>query len=187
MRITGGQKVRRNVKAPSGWFTRPTSDFVREAVFNVLMNHFFGAEIGNPIAYSHVLDAFCGSGILSFEALSRGAFSAVMFDKDRKAVRTAQENAASLDYQNQCKISCLDATKPPPTKEPCRLIFLDPPYRKNLIPPTLVALDKAGWIAPNALIVAEMSKKETLTLPEKYRTLLSRVYGDTTVLFITNS
>jgi len=181
MRITGGNKRRHGLKAPAGWNTRPTSDRVREALFNILMHHDFGPVVGDPLANARVLDAFCGTGALAFEALSRGAASATLFDIDRVAVTVAQDNAAALGFAAQCAVQRADAAKPPRAGLPCNLLFLDPPYRKNLAPKALLALDETGWLAPVCVIVIETAKDEALSLPERYAPLLHRVWGDTAI------
>ncbi|NTU76532.1 MAG: 16S rRNA (guanine(966)-N(2))-methyltransferase RsmD [Alphaproteobacteria bacterium] len=184
MRITGGTLRGRPLKAPEGQATRPTSDRAREALFNILAHHEWGADIGDPLEDARILDAFCGTGALAFEALSRGGTQAFLFDKARTALRLAAANAASLGVKKMCLLFPADATKPPQAAAPCTLIFLDPPYRKNLAPAALKALDEAGWIAPHALIVVETAKNETLDLPERFVLQLSRTYGDTAVHFV---
>ncbi len=187
MRITGGSLRGRTLVAPEGRTTRPTSDRVREALLNILMHHDWGAAIGDPLVGARVLDAFGGTGALAFEALSRGAAHATLFDTDRQALKHIRENAAALKITDDCAIMPADATRPPQAAQPCTLVFLDPPYRKNLIPESLAALGRAGWIAPHALIVAETAKDENLALPENHAVALARTYGDTAVHFITLS
>ena len=187
MRITGGSKRRHGLKAPTGWNTRPTSDRVREALFNILMHHDFGPIVGEPLANARVLDAFCGTGALAFEALSRGASSAVLFDIDRVAATVAQDNAAALGFAAQCAVRRVDATKPPRADLPCTLLFLDPPYHKNLAPQALIALDESGWLAPACAIVIETAKDEALALPDRYAPLFHRVWGDTAISIMAKS
>ena len=185
MRISGGILSRRTLQAPAGMTTRPTSDRVREALFNILAHRDWGDEIGNPLAATHVLDAFCGTGALAFESLSRGASKATLFDTDQQALRCAKQNADALGVAEQTIIMPMDALHPPKATAPCQLIFLDPPYRKNLLPLSLVALQQAGWFAPHPLIVAEAAKKEAVIWPEKFTVLEQRTYGDTSISFLT--
>ncbi|HEU0117218.1 MAG TPA: RsmD family RNA methyltransferase, partial [Alphaproteobacteria bacterium] len=174
MRITGGTLSGRKIEPPLSITTRPMMDRVRQALFNILAHHEWGPGIGDVFNGTNVLDAFCGTGALGFEALSYGASHATLFDKDRQALQIATKNAASLGLQKQCNIASADTLNPPRANETCQLVFLAPPYRKNLIPPALVALDAAGWIAPHALIMAETAKKETLELPEGFEIAFSR-------------
>jgi 16S rRNA (guanine966-N2)-methyltransferase len=187
IRIIGGKLSGRKLEVPASRTTRPTGDRVREAVFNIIAHHEWGKMIGNPLAKTHVLDAFCGTGALAFEALSRGSIHATLLDKDRPALRVAQKNADNLGLKKACQIMPADTLHPPRAKQACQLVFLDPPYRKNLVAPALAALDAAGWVADNALIVIETAKKEPLELPENFAPLLSRVYGDTAVHFVTSA
>jgi 16S rRNA (guanine966-N2)-methyltransferase len=186
MRIVGGTLSGRRIEPPLSRVTRPMMDRVRESLFNVLAHRDWGSEIGDLFAAStHVLDAFCGTGALAFEALSRGAVEATLFDKDRQALDIATKNAATLGLKHRCAIQMADALAPPRAGKPCRLVFLAPPYRKELIPPAFVALDQAGWIARHAVIVAETARKEELPVPEGLALQLQRFYGDTGLHFIT--
>jgi 16S rRNA (guanine966-N2)-methyltransferase len=184
MRIIGGTLSGRKLKTPEGRATRPMMDRVREGLFNILAHHDWGEAIGDPLDGTNVLDAFCGTGALAFEALSRGATQAFLFDKNKQALQTAKDNAAALGLKDVCQIMPVDAIAPPKATTPCQLVFLAPPYRKGLVVPALTALEKAGWIAPNALIVIETARNETLALPEKYTVLETRTYGDTTLRFV---
>ena len=184
MRIISGTLSGRKLVAPEGWTTRPMTDRVRGAVFNVLMHRDWGSV---TLEGACVLDAFCGTGALSFESLSRGAAHAVLFDKDRAALAAARTNATSLGLDSRCKILSADTLAPPRAEKPCQLIFLAPPYRKDLVPPALHALTHAGWVAPSALLVIETAKKEELPLPENVEILVEKTWGDTRVLFATSS
>lgn len=184
MRIVGGTLSGRKLAPPSSRATRPMMDRVREALFNILAHHDWGPNIGDLFDGTYVLDAFCGTGALAFEALSRGALHATLFDIDRQALAVAAQNADVLGVAERCRIMPADALAPPRAPQPCKLIFLAPPYRKELIPPAILALDKAGWIAPQALLVAETAKKEALNAPDGFEPLFSRFYGDTGLYFI---
>lgn len=178
MRIVGGTLAGRTLNAPDGMTTRPTTDRVRESLFNILIHRDWdGWELDGATA----LDAFAGSGALAFEALSRGASRATFFDTSRAALDCITANAKALGLADRVTIRQADALKPPKAPAPCTLIFLDPPYRKQMIPPALVALREAGWIAQGALIVAETAKSETLALPEGFTGRDSRTYGDSTL------
>jgi len=184
MRIIGGTLSGRTFEAPAGRTTRPMLDRIRQALFNIIEHHEWGNGIGDPLQEVNVLDAFCGTGALAFEALSRGAAQAILFDKDRNALRVATDNAAKLGLKNRCRIIPADTLHPPKATHQCRLVFVAPPYRKGLIAPSLAALDDADWIAPDALIVAETARKEVLEIPENFALLFSRFYGDTAVHFL---
>jgi len=186
MRIVGGTLSGRKIEPPLSLVTRPMMDRVRESLFNILAHRDWGQGIGDLFDGSaNVLDAFCGTGALAFEALSRGATQATLFDKDRQALTIATQNAVSLGVKDRCTIQMADALAPPRAPQPCQLVFLAPPYRKELIPPALAALDQAGWIAPHAVIVAETARKEALPIAEGFNLIVQRFYGDTGLHFIT--
>jgi 16S rRNA (guanine966-N2)-methyltransferase len=187
MRIIGGTLSGRKIEPPLSLTTRPMMDRIRQALFNILAHHDWGTSIGNVLNDTNVLDAFCGTGALAYEAISWGARQSTLFDKDREAIQIATKNAESLKIKDKCHILLADTLLPPRPLQPCRLVFLAPPYRKQLIPPAMLALDSAGWIDRYPLIVAEMAKKEALDIPEGFSTLFSRFYGDTGLHFITRA
>lgn len=161
MRIDAGSHKGTKLIAPEGDDVRPTSDRARQAIFNVLMHRF------DAVRGAKVLDAFAGSGALGLEALSRGAESLVAFEIAKPALEALKHNIKACHEIARTLIFTCDARKPPPAASqkhyaPCSLIFLDPPYGKGLVPPTLTALQTAGWVATDALIVAEMAAKEDL-------------------------
>ncbi len=190
MRITGGTLVGRRLEGPPGPGTRATADRVREGLFNILVHHAWPEDIGDPLTDARVLDAFCGTGALACEALSRGAASAILFDKAKTPLNIAGRNLLALGLADRATALQIDATRPPVATSgrnapwtPCTLIFLDPPYRKNLVAPALESLAAHGWIAPHALAVVETAKTEDVTLPLGWTVLDERRYGDTRVTF----
>jgi len=185
MRIIGGKLSGRTIEAPEGKTTRPMLDRIRQAVFNIIEHHDWGKTVGNPLTGVNVMDAFCGTGALAFESLSRGAKQATAFENDRNALNVATKNAEKLGLQKICQIISADTLHPPKASYECRLVFIAPPYRKGLIVPALAALDMQKWIAANALIIAETARKEALEMPAHFVAVLSRAYADTAVHFVT--
>jgi len=154
---------------------RPTSDRVRESLFNVLM----GGGYGNPITGAHVLDLFAGTGALGLEALSRGAAHATFVDDGRKAQSLIHENI-KLTRRDEATTTLIraDATKLPANKgAACSLIFMDPPYGKGLGEAALAAALDGGWLADGALIIWEESTPQHA--PDGYALHDQRKYGDT--------
>lgn len=175
MRIAGGQWRNRTLKTPKTG-TRPTSDKVRQAIFNML--HARGAVV-DAIA----LDAFCGSGALGLEALSQGAESCVLWDKSPQAVRTTKENIADLQALDAaCTVQ--DAAKigmRPEAQQKFTLVFLDPPYDRGLIPQAIAALHAGEWVDNDCLFVLEMATHENTAL-EGIEIIQEKTYGDTKVI-----
>jgi len=181
MRIVGGKFRGRALVGPEGP-ARPTSERVREAIFNIL-DH--GIEGGGADG-KRVLDLFAGTGALGFEALSRGARHALFVEEAAAARSVIRRNAESLNALGLVKVWRRDATRlgacaPLP---PFDLVFADPPYGKGLGDRALASLVGGGWLAPGAIVVLEEAERAAVTAPEGLATLDRRVYGDTEVLFL---
>jgi 16S rRNA (guanine966-N2)-methyltransferase len=178
MRIVGGSHRGRVLNAPEGRDTRPTLDRVREALFNILSHasRWYEDDV-HPLYDGVVLDAYAGSGALGLEAVSRGASRAVFFDTDRKALAIVEQNIATLKVGHQTRVQRADATKPPRAIEPASMIFLDPPYGKELLDPSITALAAAGWIDANTLIIAERDPHDPEISLAGFALCGSRKYG----------
>ena len=185
MRIVAGKLRGRTIAAPPGDVVRPTSDRVREAVFNVL------AHGDAKLEGARVLDAFAGSGALGLEALSRGAAFATFIDSAPDAIAAIRQNADALGVARECRVIRGDALQPPRADAPCNLVFLDPPYgfdRKageRLAASALKQLAEAGWIADGATIVVELGGP--FVPPEGFTLTDERRYGRTRIAFLKKS
>lgn len=178
MRIVGGTHRGRVLNAPEGRDTRPTLDRVREALFSILSHASRWYEDDfNPLYDGVILDAYAGSGALGLEAISRGADQAVFFDTDRKAVAIIEQNIETLRIADQARAKRADATKPPRATAPASMVFLDPPYGKDLLGISITALAKAGWIDGNTLIVTERSPRDPEIDLDGFDLCDSRKYG----------
>ena len=182
MRIAGGRLRNRPLHAPAGRATRPTSDRVREAVFNVLAH---GIE-DFALEGARVLDLFAGTGALGLEALSRGARFALFVEEAASARAAIRRNAESLDLTGQIKIWRRDATRLGPCAPlaPFGLVFIDPPYGRGLGEAALGQLVAGRWLEPGAVVILEESERAALAVPEGLARLDARVYGDTQVMFL---
>src|SRR5690606_10877069 len=149
MRIVGGTHRGLALAAPppGKGDIRPTSDRVRESLFNLLAH----GPYGDPVAGARVLDLFAGTGALGLEALSRGAASATLIDQGRAALDLLRRNVARIGGE-QAQVIARDATRLGPNLgTPFDLVFLDPPYGRELGPRALASARAGGWIAPGAL------------------------------------
>ncbi len=180
MRITGGKFRGRILVAPADAAVRPTSDKVRQAIFNLLEH---GAGLDDfSLKGVRVLDLFAGTGALGLEALSRGA-GFCLFVEDAPESRAAiRRNVEALELAGVSKIWRRDATMPGrlDTLAPFGLAFLDPPYRKNLIAPALIGL-REGWLQEGAVVVAESAEREVLESAPNYTLIGRRIYGGTAI------
>lgn len=156
---------------------RPTSDRVREAIFNLLIN----GGYGNPVAGAQVLDVFAGTGALGLEALSRGAARAAFLENGAVGLALLKKNIALMRAEDRCEVLRRDATKPglPPDAR-FDLVFLDPPYGRAMGEAALKAL--APWLAPEALVVWEESTPPAQ--PPGFDVLDQRKYGDTVITIL---
>jgi 16S rRNA (guanine966-N2)-methyltransferase len=184
MRIVAGNLKGRRLAAPEGRDIRPTADRTRQALFDVLEHGHLIEGGGSALVDAVVVDAFCGTGALGLEALSRGAAEATFMDSNRDALDCARANAKALGVTGSFILA--DATNPPRARKPASLIFLDPPYGANLGAAALAALLAAGWMAPGAIVSIEMSGRELSTFepPSGFTRIDERRYGKARVLLL---
>jgi 16S rRNA (guanine966-N2)-methyltransferase len=184
LRIVGGKFKGQTLAAPSGRDTRPTSDRVREAIFNILAHGAAAATLEG----ARVLDLFAGTGALGLEALSRGAKFCQFVENDVEARGIIRRNADALGVTGSCRIWRRDATRLGQigAQTPFALVFIDPPYGKALGDKALHSLVEGGWLAPDAIAVLEESARAKITVPEKLSMVEERTYGDTKVVFLKN-
>lgn len=170
LRIIGGQWRSRKLAFPGVPGLRPTPDRVRETLFNWLQHVIEGANC---------LDLFAGSGLLGFEALSRGAARVVFVEQHHRAAAQLRHNAELLGAGNAeiVEADSLAWLKRP--AEPFDVVFLDPPYRMNLLLPSCRLLEANGWLAEGAHIYLECQQTEELKeLPAGWEVIRRKVAGD---------
>jgi 16S rRNA (guanine966-N2)-methyltransferase len=181
MRIVGGQFRGRSIATASHDRLRPTSDRVREALFNILTH-------GIPelsLEGARVLDLFAGTGALGLEALSRGAAFCLFVEADAEARGLIRRNVEALGLTGVSKIFRRDATDLGRAldRDRASLVLIDPPYGKGMGEQALVSLGAGGWLEPGAVIVLEERAGVEITLPTGYVEIDRRTYGDTQVIF----
>ena len=158
---------------------RPTSDRVREAIFNLLTN----GPTGDLVRDAQVLDLFAGTGALGFEALSRGAAHVTFVDDGTVARALLRENIALTKTGGTTRVFRRDATDLGPLSgKPATLVFLDPPYGKGLGARALAAAQVGGWLAPGAVVVFEENTPQPP--PPGFSLTDQRRYGDTFVTLL---
>ncbi len=187
MRIVAGRHRGRRLVAPEGVDVRPTSDRVREALFNILLHAPFAGGGDWTLADVRVLDAFAGSGALGLEALSRGAGQVTFMDMDTAALAAIRRNAAALGETGNAHILRADPTQPPPADAACRLVLMDPPYGSGLAAAALVSLAEQGWIGPGAVCAIELGREEAFDPPTGFMERDARSYGAARLVFLTRS
>ena len=183
MRIVGGRYGGRALAGPKPGIgtIRPTSDRLRESLFNVLAHAYDDVVEG-----ARVLDLFAGTGAMAFEALSRGAAFALLVDDGTEARGLIRENQMALGVAGHSRVFRRDATKLGPISgmAPFGLIFCDPPYGKGLGEKALASAREGGWLEPGALVVLEEAAGVAVALPEGFEELERRAYGETQVVVL---
>ena len=183
-RIISGIAGGRRLTAPTGAATRPTSDRVREGIFSRL-EHF--GVLGDAI----VLDLYAGSGALGLEAVSRGAVSAMLVERDRNAVGAARRNVAELGWAHRVVVRADTVERTlmaGPAGERATVVFLDPPYDvpSEHVDDVLALLVSHCWLAPDAVVVLERSSRSRPPVwPGGWEEAGDRRYGETQVWWAT--
>jgi 16S rRNA (guanine966-N2)-methyltransferase len=181
VRVIGGKLRSRAIAAPKSQTVRPTSDRSREALFNIIIHAY-----GDPVTGARVLDLFAGTGALGIEAISRGAAYALFVDDGVEARALLRDNVESLGLGGVTRIFRRDATNLGPAHplEPFDLVFLDPPYGKELAEKALASARDGGWLKSQTLIVAEEAADAGFAAPEGFAELERRTYDDTEFVFL---
>lgn len=175
MQIIAGERRGTRLFAPQGMDTRPTQAMVKESLFSIIQLY---------VPDARVLDLFAGSGSLALEALSRGAEEAVLVDANREAVACIRKNVEKLRYQQQTQLlSCDWQHALSQMNRPFDLVFLDPPYRMEILPDCCRKMASAGLLNPGCLLVLEHRSGLDVDPGEGFALLKERTYGDTQIHF----
>lgn len=178
MRITGGNIKGSQLSSFKGLDIRPTSDKIRESIFNLL---------GQNMEGFNVLDLFAGTGSLGIEALSRGAIRAIFVDNSVKSIKIINKNLEKCDFLSLGLVMKKDLSRGLPKHQPFLerpfdLVFIDPPYGRGLIPPLLKQISEMKLISENGIVITESRKTDILPDQQNGLTLEdSRRYGETKI------
>ncbi len=173
MRIIGGRFRGKRLLEPTGRSVRPTSDRVRESLFNILDHR-------GLVKGARFLDLFCGTGAVGLEAYSRGAAEIWLMDQEPSL---AASNISAFDNPSNIHLHHQRALARHPPRSKFDIAFLDPPYGQALIEPALQSLIK-GWVSSASWIVAELSSKDAFEIPDGFFLRDTRRYGVTTLMFL---
>jgi 16S rRNA (guanine966-N2)-methyltransferase len=182
MRITGGTLRGRTLNTSGFVGIRPTTDRVRETIFNILQNHCDCEGL-------HVLDLCAGTGALGFETMSRGAASGVFVEIHRGNAERIRKSAQMLEVSDQTTILCADCIQAIPILQgashlaPRDIVFCDPPYSAKRINAVFAALCAASILAPEAIFIAEHDTREIVIVPPAWTKCTQRVFGETVIEF----
>lgn len=179
MRIIAGTAKGRRLLSPLGRETRPTLDRVKESIFDIIQNYVYD---------STVLDMFAGTGSLGLEAASRGAKSCCLIDKNAETFSFLRQNIEYLGFSDICSAYNMDSYKALEylyeNKKVFDIIFVDPPYLKNMIPPAVESIEKRNLLKKDGLIVTKIDSSEDKYLGTSNISMVDhRKYGNTTICF----
>jgi 16S rRNA (guanine966-N2)-methyltransferase len=185
LRVIAGTARGRRLIAPEGEQVRPTKDIARESMFNAL-------EARGALADAVVLDLYAGTGALAIEAMSRGAASAVLVERDRTALQAIRANLEVLMVDDRVGVDVVPRdvgrflTGGPPADQPFDLVFVDPPYNTpdDEITGLLAVLTAPGWLAPEAIVSVERPHRHPVIPPPGLSTGWERTFGDTLLTFL---
>ena len=179
MRIITGSARGKRLQTPAGLHTRPTTDRVKESVFNIIQWDLEGRK---------VLDLFGGSGQLGLESLSRGAASCVIVDGDRNAQKAIEANIKNCGFEKNCQLIKGDSFQflQRQKKDSYHVIFLDPPYGGELLNRAIADICRIDILTENGIMVCESAAKDVLQpVTAPYRVVKRYNYGNTAVTIIT--
>ncbi len=179
MRIIAGEFRGRHLLGPKDKTIRPTTDRLRESIFNALTSQ-LGTFEGLQVA-----DIFAGTGAFALESLSRGASGAILVEKHFESLKLLRQNIALLGVEKKVEIITADARNLPRRGGGFDLIFMDPPYGRNLARPALDSLLASGWVVPATLVVVERAGKDIFELPESLEEIKSIKQGKRVAQFLT--
>lgn len=181
MRVVGGRFRGRALATPQHAGLRPTSDRVRESVFNILQHGAARVDLDG----ARVIDLFAGTGALGIEAVSRGAGYCLFVEEAPEARALIRTNVEALGLTGVTRLFRRDATDlgPAGTMDPYALAFLDPPYGEGHGEKALVALRDGGWLVAGAVVVLEERATAEVVLPDGFVEIDRRSWGETQAVF----
>ncbi len=175
MRIIGGSFKGKVLMSPQSEVTRPTSDRLRESLFNsIVHNPRFGLR---GLQGLKVLDVFAGTGALGLEALSRGAAHVTFIECDPTALKVLKSNIKACGCEDKTTVMSQDVKDLRPSPHSYDLIFMDPPYNQDLVPLAMERLITCGHTKTGTLWCVEVAKSETPPFPEGFEIISERKMG----------
>ena len=183
LRIISGKHKNRVIPTLRTAKYRPSTGKLKESIFSILTS---GEFIDNQLFSSNinVLDLFSGTGSLGFEALSRGSGFVTLVDINPDYLNLAKQFASLIKEKENMSFLCLDAGNLPSSNQKYDVVFIDPPYHKNLATKALTSLVRANWLKNNAVIAVEVAKTDDINLSDNIRFINSRIYGHTKLLIL---
>lgn len=176
MRIIAGESKGRKLKSINGTTTRPTLDRVKESLFNIITPYIF---------VDRALDLFAGFGGLGLEALSRGVGSCTFVEKDYRNSRVITENIGLCNFEERATVKTNDVFDfLKKTEDRFDIIFMDPPYHKNIVEETIEYISDYNILRDDGLIIAEYEAGHELIINKSFKVLRQKTYGDSNICIL---
>lgn len=182
MKIIAGKYRNRAIPTLKSLDYRPSTTKFREALFSILSSGEF--QDSNAVIGAKVLDLFSGTGILSFEALSRGAFSVMLVDNKIDHLKLARDFSQTISDTKQVKTLLLDVMRLPRSIDQYNLVFMDPPYYKDYVVKALNILIERDYLSNGAIIAIEMESRGEFELPSAMQLIKKKVYGNNKLILL---
>jgi 16S rRNA (guanine966-N2)-methyltransferase len=179
MRIIGGKHRGRKLNSPASDHIRPTTDRMRETLFNILSH-----GTGSGFKGAKILDIFAGTGALGLESLSRGAKEVTFIEKDKRSLRIISQNIADLREEGTTTIKSINAKKITDEIGSFNYIFMDPPYNMGFISPLLKTIERFSLLDQNGIIVLECDSNEDVVIPNFLFIVKEKKYGNSKILIL---
>lgn len=180
MQIIAGSLKGRSIPTVKNVKYRPSTGRFKEALFSILTSGDFKGRLDG----AKFLDLYSGSCSVGFEAVSRGAGYSCFVDTDRKNLEIAEAFAEKVGISSKTKYICSDATNLRYTNEKYDIIFIDPPYKEDMVPKTLASLFANSWISNNALVIIEIGEYDKIEIPPEFETIINRKYGGSRLIIL---
>jgi 16S rRNA (guanine966-N2)-methyltransferase len=185
MRIISGKHRGRKIITSDKYIFRPTTTKTREAIFSILTSGEFLNQDGDSVLdNATIMDLCCASGSLGLEAISRGAAKVIAIDIEQDSLNVVKENARAYGEIDNFIVIRADACALPKAKISCDVVFIDPPYEKNIISFALESLHKQGWLKENAVVVVELDNKQNIEANENFEITDHRIYSKTQIYIL---
>ena len=182
LRIIAGKYKNRVIPTLKKTIYRPSTSRLREALFSILTSGEFAEN--QILQGANILDAFCGSGSLGFEALSRGAKSVTFIDLNGDCLKLARQFATTIGELENTSFLNLNSQILPKAADKFDIVFIDPPYHNKLAEKAIDSLLEGGWLLPGALLVVEVAKTEDLMIPKNIQLIKERLYNNNKLLLL---
>lgn len=179
MRIIGGKHRGRTLTSPDSNQIRPTTDRMRETLFNIISH-----GTGPGFEGAKILDVFAGTGALGLESLSRGADKVTFIENNPRSLRIIAQNITDLKEEKTTTIKSIDARKITDEIGSFDYIFMDPPYHMELIAPLLKIIERFSILKERGIIIIECDSKEDIEIPNFLLPVKEKKYGNSKILIL---